>query len=277
MYSAAQETYIVNNQNYKLIKENEGNLELLWNIIDGNYRYFIKKDGNILELKNKKGSSGKYNEDYKIILENLTIDKNLSAKKTNLTRISLKSFVDKYNLLKDPNYKIVSNAKLFTRLGFFGGITNNPFVYNLNNVINPLFGIEIEFSEAINIPRHSIYFQSKRTFSSESFDYSATHIIVGYRYRIFNKDAFTLYSNIDLAQYLFTTRNQVLLGNPNDFNQASIKSNGFEVPFTFGIGADIKLSRNSFLILSYNELFSILSTNNGNFSNSFALGCRFKI
>jgi len=41
--SFSQQSYYVNGENLTLYPEAEGNLTLLWNSFDGNYRYFIKK------------------------------------------------------------------------------------------------------------------------------------------------------------------------------------------------------------------------------------------
>ena len=97
----AQDSYIVNGETYELLKETNGTIELLWNKIDGYYRYFVKKDNKIIELVNTKDEDENYKQDYKVVLTELTSDKNLSTKKINLTLISLKQFIDEYNALKD--------------------------------------------------------------------------------------------------------------------------------------------------------------------------------
>lgn len=274
--SVSQENYVVNGESYTLIKEVSGSVDLLWNIIDGTYRYFAKKDNTIIELVNTKDENGKYNDDYKNTLANLTSDKNLSTNKVKLTLISLKTFIDDYNALKNPNYIAEEKAKLLTRFSVFGGITNSPFVNNPDNIKNPLFGVEFEFSEAVELPRHSIYFQGKQTVGSDKFDYSATQIIVGYRFRIINKGTFNFYTSLDIANYVYT-RAQVTFVGDDFFEDRIVKESGFEVPFTFGVGTDIKLSESSFLSITYNELFALLLENDGNFSTSFAIGYKFKL
>ena len=276
-FSVAQETYMVDGESYDLIKETDGSIDLLWNIVDGTYRYFVKKDNTIVELVNTKDENGKYKDDYKTTLANLTSDKKISTKRLKLTLPSLKTFIDDYNTLKDGNYITKSNAKLLTRFSVFGGITNSPFINNPNNIKNPLFGLEFEFSEALTLPRHSIYFQGKHAIGSNKFDYSTTQIIVGYHFRIINKKTFNMYTSLDLAQYIFINQGKTELNDLEDIAPITIKENGFEVPFTFGIGADIKLSDNSFLSITYNELFALLLENKGNFSTSFAVGYKFKL
>ena len=51
----------------------------------------------------------------------------------------------------------------------------------------------------------------------------------------------------------------------------------FDVPFIFGLGADINVSKNSFITLAYNELFALFLDNQGNFSTDFAIGYKFNL
>lgn len=46
--------YFVNGENLILYVEVEGNFIFFWNSFDGNYCYFLKKGGEIVELKNIK-------------------------------------------------------------------------------------------------------------------------------------------------------------------------------------------------------------------------------
>ena len=275
--SLSQETYTVNGNSYELKTEVSGSIDLLWNIIDGNYRYFAKKGDAIVELTNTKDDNNDYKEEYKTILEGITTETSLSASKVKLTLESLRDYIETYNASVDSNYTASSKAKLLTRFSIFGGVTNSPFVNNPDNVSNPVFGAEFEFSEAITLPRHSIYFQGRQVFATSKFDYSATHFVVGYRFRFINKETFSIYTSLDLAQYVFTKVEGVVLNDFDQFEMGHIKENGFEAPFTFGIGADIKLSETSFLSITYNELFALLQENEGNFSTSFAIGYKFKL
>ena len=88
----AQNMYTVNNESIELKTEVEGTLDLLWNIFNGKYRYFVRSsDGNIQELKNTKNAeTHKYQEEYKTVLDELTQDYGITADKVNLTLFSLK-------------------------------------------------------------------------------------------------------------------------------------------------------------------------------------------
>ena len=189
----------------------------------------------------------------------------MSVDNIKLKLLSLKEFIDEYNTLKDPNYIATKKGKLLTRLNLFGGIINSPFLDNLDNIKNPVFGFEFEFSESSESPRHSIYFQGKQILSSNTFDYSATQIIVGYRFRIINKKAFTFYTSLDLARYVFVK------------TESDIKENGFDAPFIFNLGTDIRLTETSFITFTYNELFSVLLEEQTHFPVSFTVGYKFNL
>jgi len=63
---SAQEKIDVNGKTYELKTEVEGELDLLWHVIDKQYRYFVKtNDGNILELLNTK-KENRFQENIKL-------------------------------------------------------------------------------------------------------------------------------------------------------------------------------------------------------------------
>ncbi len=98
----AQQQYTVNSETYTLKTEVEGALTLLWNTIDGEYRYFSKKGNDIVELKNTK-QNGDYQEEYKETLRQQTSDAAVSTEKVNLTLPSLRAFFVEYNKKKSAN------------------------------------------------------------------------------------------------------------------------------------------------------------------------------
>jgi len=61
----AQKTYKVNDEKLELKTEADGALDLLWNIFDGKFRYFVKnKKEQLTELTNNKGADNKYDNAY---------------------------------------------------------------------------------------------------------------------------------------------------------------------------------------------------------------------
>ncbi len=83
----------VNEQTYSLIEEIDGELTLLYNIIDDEYRYFIQKGDPVIELKNTK-VDGKYQMEYRQQLADLTAGQNLNAERVKFVLYSLETFVN---------------------------------------------------------------------------------------------------------------------------------------------------------------------------------------
>jgi len=265
-YSAlAQKTYTINNETLELKTEVEGTLDLLWNIIDGKFRYFVRvENGEILELKNtKKNGKGRYQSEYKSVLSTLT-NNSAPTKKVDLTLSSLKSFIDSYNGSQDSTYAKSERTKLQSRLGLFGGLTNNPFVENIDNKSTPFFGLEFEVFEANRMPRHAGFLSLRHAVKHSDFDYAATQIAIGYRYRFINQPGFNIYGNL---KFVTVTRTVVL----------DESSTAFDAPLIFGLGSDIKIGENSFITLAYNELFAIFIDNQGNFPIDFAVGYKINL
>nr|WP_321232329.1 hypothetical protein [uncultured Psychroserpens sp.] len=272
----AQDTYVVNGVQLELKKEIDGKLDLYWNIIDGKYRYFVKTEtSTFLELTNTK-KDGKFQEEYKDLLNELT-NASMSTKRLNLTLFSLKEFIDTYNGTVDSSYQsTVKRNKLMFRLGVFGGITNSPFVTNPDNLTTPLFGGELEILDANQISSHAVFLQIKHVLEQDELQYSTTELALGYRYRFINKEKFSLYGNVKFATLNFSNVTIVTEDNGN-FTTEDLNDTSFDVPFIFGIGADIRVTENSFITLSYNELFALFLDNQGNFSTDFSIGYKFNL
>ncbi|WP_111682308.1 hypothetical protein [Winogradskyella tangerina] len=268
-----QDTYTINGETLELKTEIDGKLDLLWNTIDGNYRYFVRTDdGTITELKNSKGPDNKFQEEYKSTLSALTNGK--STDKLKLTLYDLRNFIDAYNISVDSSYTLTSTeSDVQFRLGFSGGITNNPFVGNPENKSTPMIGAELEIFEANVLPRHSGFLQARHTFDSDNFPYSTTEFSLGYRYRFINKETFSIYGQFKLATLNFSN---VTFADENSM-EIDASETSFDIPFIFGIGSDIKIGENSFITIIYGELFAILLDNQGNFSTDIAIGYKFNL
>jgi len=272
-FNYGQDTYTVDGETVELKTEIEGQLDLLWNSIDGQFRYFVRiENGTITELKNTRDSNKNYQEEYKTVLSGLT--NGLSTDKLKLTTYSLRNYIDKYNASVDSEYTSnTTEGNVEFRLGFSGGITNNPFVGNPDNIKVPLVGAELEIYEANVLPRHSGFLQVRHAFSSDDFQYSTTEFSLGYRYRIINKSSFSIYGQVKLATVNFANSTF------SDANAIEVKSNdtAFDIPLIFGIGSDIKVSDNSFITIIYGELFGLILDNQGNFSTDIAIGYKFNL
>tara|TARA_R100001369_G_scaffold92608_2_gene138673 strand:- start:837 stop:1700 length:864 start_codon:yes stop_codon:yes gene_type:complete len=272
-FNYSQENYTVDGETLPLKIEIDGELDLLWNIIDNKYRYFVRTDdGSITEIKNTKGTGRKYQEEYKTTLGDLT--NGLSTEKLKLTLYSLRNYIDKYNASVDSAYlSTTTEGKVQFRLGLSGGITNNPFVGNPDNVKVPLIGAELEIYEANVLTRHSGFLQARHSFDANDFPYTTTEFSLGYRYRIINKSSFSIYGQVKLATVNFTSITFTDLNNM----EVNLNDTAFDVPFIFGIGSDIKVGDKSYITIIYGELFALLLDNQGNFSTDIAIGYKFNL
>jgi hypothetical protein len=268
----SQESYTIEGETIELKTEVEGRLDLLWNVTRDNFRYFIRtEDGTITELKNTK-SKGSDLEDYKITLQQLT--NGLPAKKVRFRLYNLVYYINSFNAVEgSDNASTFARSKVNVRLGFSGGITNNPFVDNPENVKVPLVGLELELYEANVKSIQSAFLQVRHTFDSDDFDYSTTELSLGYRYRLLNLSWISFYGQVKLATVHFTDN---VIQNENNI-QESVSSTTFEIPLIFGIGTDIRVGKNSYITLIYSELFGLLVENKGNFSTDISLGFKFKL
>ncbi|TPV31802.1 hypothetical protein FJ651_13335 [Paucihalobacter ruber] len=272
----AQETYTINNETLELKTDIEGELDLLWNIVNNQYRYFVRTaTGDIIELKNTRGADNKFSEEYKQTLKELT-NNNLDTNKLNLTLVDLRKFLNAYNTNIDNTYVSENfKNKLQTRVAVFGGITNHPFVNNPENIKNTLIGGELEIFEATSMPRHSGYLQLRNTFESDDFKFRTTEISLGYRFRFIKTKPFNIFGNFTFATLSFTDSNLPNETNPLLINNES--STSFDVPLMFGLGADIRIAEGHFITIGFNELFALLIDNQGNFPVDLTIGYRFNL
>lgn len=272
-------THTYNGTSLELRTEVEGTLSLRWNTFPSEYRFFAEKDGTLYELVNTKGSDD-YNREYLAVLENLTADQNLSADKVRLTLGDLRSFFNLYNTAVDPNFvgKDFFSKPEF-RLGGYGGITNNPFVTNPENISNPQLGIEFEVLDPELLPRHAVVVQLEHALSSNDFDYSATQLSLNYRYKFIKSETIDVFVNSKLVTFTSFNRGGLDASEipdtvDTDPNSLSDSGSSFQSPLLFGIGADIKLG-NGYLTLGYNDAFGLFIDNNGEFPLDLSVGYKF--
>ncbi len=272
--ATAQQQYDINGKTYELKTEVEGELDLLWNITSKQYHYFVKtSDGTILELLNSKGTNNKYQEEYKSLLRSLTKNVNDIINTLNFTLHDFEVFFKSYNTLVGNSVYNEKHTTLKTRLAFYGGITNQPFILNFGNITVPFFGSELEFISSDEITKHAGFFSVEHALDHDDFKYSSTQLALGYRYRFINKSSFNIYGNVQFATLTFSKNTVELTSTTTEV----VKNSTFKIPLIFGLGADIKISDCSFITLAYNKLFALLIDNNSNFPVNFTIGYKFNL
>lgn len=276
---SAQENYVVDGETYSLKADVEGDISLLWNTIDGEYRYFIKKDDVISELKNTR-QNGKYREEYKEVLRIHTSDSNLSTEKVNLTLPSLHDFLVKYNTIKDPSFfEEKESISLKFRLGAFAGISNSVYTENLNNDLQALAGVDFEILDPIKLKRHSIVVRFKQTFESSEYKYSASQFSLNYRFKFVKTSKLDIYLNTKLAALTFSSKevSVPLSDDPILYETRKTSGSNFTAPISFGLGADYMVG-NGYITFGYNDIVGLnVDRENKSFPIDFSLGYKFNL
>jgi len=268
----AQENYTVDGEQLSLKTEVDGTIILLWNTIDGTYRYFLKKGNDITELKSTRVEK-KYNEEYKQVLQENTSDVSISVDKVKLTTASLKSFFIEYNALKDPNYSVeVKSVQLKLLLGAFVGVTNAVYTLNPTNQPLPTLGIDFEIVDHHKLKRHSLLFQFKQTFENSEYKYSASEFSLNYRFKFIKKEKIDVYINTKFASYT----HEVTPTLNEDLELVQTSGDSFNPLLNFGIGIDYVLG-NGYLTFLYGDIVSVVDDNNGEFPLDFTLGYKFNL
>jgi len=273
----AQQQYTVDGQSYTLKTEIEGTLTLLWNTIDGEYRYFSKKGSDIVELKNTR-TTGKYQEEYKEVLRQQTADASMNVDKVKLTLGGLKKFMIDYNKRKDPNYTVVSESiQLKTRLGIFGGVSNNIFTLNPDNTLLPVAGIDFEIIDDVRLRRHAVVVRFKQTFKNSDYNFSSSQFSINYRFKFVKTEKFDVFANVKFVTFSHIDR-EVVRTDPDTgvMTIESISGGDFQAPATFGLGADVALGK-GYITFNYNDIFGLGVDSNGEFPADFTLGYKFNL
>ncbi len=273
----AQERYTVDGQEYTLNTEIDGPLTLLWNTINGEYRYFSKKGEAISELKNSKVNR-EYNEDYKETLRGQTQDFPTDLSKVKFTLPDLSKFFVAYNRSADPNFKHdTSSVQLNVRLGAFAGISNGVYTTNPTNALSVVAGIDVEIIENVRLKRHSAVMRFKQTFENSDTEFSSSQLSLNYRFKFVKTPKLDVFINTKFVTYTYSKRQLPITENGVVVGTRSATGGSFQAPVAFGLGADYALG-NGYITFCYNDIVGIgLDNIDGNFPTDFTLGYKFNL
>lgn len=264
----SQEVAVIEGNEVPLIKAAEGEIDLLWCLYLRQTKFYVKtKEGTLIEL-NKTNDPN-----FKSQLSQLTNGfGNPSDLKFKLH--SLSDYINNYNASIDPDFKAYESPnKLKWQMAAMGGVSNNPFVTNNDNVLNAMLGLELEVSGNVPTSKHSGFLQLRQVFKNDSFEYQTTELSLGYRYRFIRKENFNVFAQTKFATLNFSEA--TILNVEND--EIMIKDTAFDIPFIIGLGTDIRLGKHSYLTFIYGELFAVFVDNQGNFPLDFSVGYRFEL
>jgi len=273
----AQETFIIKGDTLELQREVKGTLNLFYSNEELHPRYFVQKGNRVLELENFKGEEGIPR--YKLQLEELTSDTDISVIDVKFALYSLKHFVNEYNARMQEDYDYnASTDNIMKRFGLFTGISNNSYNDNPENAISPIIGLELEFHDPNLAPRHSAFLHLRQSFKGEHFNFTSTQLSLNYRFKLIRLEKVDFHVDVELVNLMYSRSKLEIT---NDAGQITgideDKGFAFNAPLSFGVGSDIRITDNGFITVGYNDFFSIVLDNNGNFPLDFSIGYKYNL
>lgn len=274
--SQAQETYIIDQDTLELKQEVKGPLSLFYTSEDLDPRYFVQKGNRLVELTEIETDDI---PQYKLQLQKMTSEGDLSVVDVKFELYSLKYFVNQYNAKIQADYEYnASTDNIMMRFGLFTGISNNRYTENPENVLSPLIGLEFEIYDPNLAPRHSAFVHLRQSFKQEDFNYTSTQLSLNYRFKIVRLKKVDLHVDLELVNAMYS-RSEIEV--ENDAGQVTgIKDDkgfSFNVPLSFGIGSDVKITENGYITLGYNDFFSIVLDSNGRYPLDFTIGYKYNL
>lgn len=276
----AQQTYHINGEELMLETAVEGPLTLLWQKENRDYRYFLKRDNEIVELKNtKEGSADR--EEYKEVLRRHTFN-TLPVHRVKFNLKGLSIFFVNYNNQIEPR----EHTPVELRLGFYGGVDNVVYsdpeltvggiTYLPYNELHPKLGVEFEAIDSKRL-RHSAVAQMEYIMNTSAHGYTSFEVSINYRFRFIKTPRFYVYANVKLASFITSTAeylSSVSDGEVPEYHFTKISTTGISSPFLFGLGAEYRIG-SGYLTFGYNDIVGLNATSNKEFPINLTLGYKF--
>lgn len=253
-----------------LITAIDGDVALLWKTVDDNYHYFIKKGGELTELKNTQ-TGRKYNAEYKEQLQKLIGVSNDKTRKLRFTLADLKQLVIAYNIETNPNYQDTSN-KFEYRLGIHAGVNNGIFYSeNPQNILQKQLLIDFEVYNTTTLPSHGLTVQTRHVFAQADYDYRHTQFAINYRYKFIHSKNIEAYINTKVATYTYSSGDALISETEGSTIILDNSGGNLTAPLALGIGV-YKAIGHGYLSLNFFDIVSLTQRDNGNFPVDLTLG-----
>ncbi|GGE37614.1 hypothetical protein GCM10010832_17310 [Psychroflexus planctonicus] len=264
--SFAQEQYTVNGEELMLYVEEEGKLTLLTERSTRDYRFFLKKEDQVVELTP---------ENYKQKIDEFTSDVDLNTRKLGFNRRELSRVILKYNYGGED--EMGSQSDVSIRLGVWGGQSNFISYENDQDELIPFAGIELEVYSETDFKRNSILAQVRKSFPSEEFELDLTELMIGYRFKVIDSKYFHFYLEAELitfGRYDETFLEEQTSGGPTPVNQTGTSLN---TPVGLGAGMALRIFKGSYLTLGYSNLVKLGESTRSDFPIDVRAGFKFRL
>lgn len=265
----AQKEYIV--QEYKgeqlmLYTEEEGKLNLFTERSTRDYRFFLKKGDDLVEITK---------DNYREKIDEFTSDVDLNTRSLNFTRKDLSRVVLKYNYGGEDSMGSLSGVRV--RLGAWGGVSNFTS-FNSDEDENIGFaGLEFEFYSETDYSRNSIIAQFRRSFPNDDFDLDVSEFMLGYRFKAIDTKYFHFYLEAELITFGRYRESFTELNNDDLPVLVNQTSTSLSTPVGLGAGMAIKLFQETYLTLGYSNLVKLGESTRSDFPVDVRFGIKFRL
>ena len=274
----AQEPFIIEGDTLMLKREVNGPLSLYWNEESNNYRYFVQKGDRVVELENSR-VSGEEKRRYQLQLEEFTRDARIYTGDVKFVLYSLRYFVNRYNSKVQEDYVFnTTTPNIQQRVGLFVGLSNNRYTRNPENILAPVAGLEYELYDPNLAPRHSAFFHLRQGFTRQEYHYSSTQLSLNYRFKVLYFPGFDVHIDTEVATFFYSEDSEYIRNDQGEIIDVEERSGfSFTAPLSFGVGADIRITDQSFITLGYNDVVAIVLNGNGFFPLDFTIGYKYNL
>ena len=262
----SQKEYQVNGESLLLYVEEEGELSLLTERSTRDYRYFLKKDDQLVELTK---------ENYREKIDEYTASIDLNTRKLDFTRRDLSMIVLKYNYGGEDAMDSKSNVHV--RLGLWGGQSNFIMFRSEDDNQIPFAGIEAELYSEEDYPRNSLLLQLRKSFPTDDFELDITEMMIGYRFKIIDTRIFHFYAEAELISFGSYDETFLELDNNDVPTEISESYTALNTPLGIGAGMAIRLFNETFLTLNYSNIYKFGEDMRDDFSVDLRAGVKFRL
>ncbi|GGE04417.1 hypothetical protein [Psychroflexus salis] len=262
----SQKEYQVNGESLLLYVEEEGELSLLTERSTRDYRYFLKKDDQLVELTK---------ENYREKIDEYTASIDLNTRKLDFTRRDLSMIVLKYNYGGEDAMDSKSNVHV--RLGLWGGQSNFIMFRSEDDNQIPFAGIEAELYSEEDYPRNSLLLQLRKSFPTDDFELDITEMMIGYRFKIIDTRIFHFYAEAELISFGSYDETFLELDNNDVPTEISESYTALNTPLGIGAGMAIRLFNETFLTLNYSNIYKFGEDTRDDFSVDLRAGVKFRL
>lgn len=262
----AQQEFLVNEEKLMLYNEEAGELNLYTERSEKQYRYFLGKNDELVELTEL---------NYRAIISDFTKVDEQELSKIKYDIRSLSQFVQEFNASNSGDD--VNVPPLALQLGVWSGVSNFTNFGNNSNTNASFSGIELALFSSTKYSRNVLLSQLRGTFPiDDDLGLEFVELMLGYRFLAVNSAKFNVYIDAELITF-GRYKETFVAENSSDTDNAFTQTNtSLGTPIGLGVGAAYALAKDVFITLGYANIVRLGEKTRDDFSIDFRLGLRYQ-